>query len=90
MTKIQSVVRGVGGYLPERVISNDELSKTVDTSDEWIVQRTGIRQRHVAAEGEMTSDLALHASRMALERSLRSCPWQISRQTAQSTQNTTT
>lgn len=68
MTKIQSVVRGVGGYLPERVISNDELSKTVDTSDEWIVQRTGIRQRHVAAEGEMTSDLALHASRMALEK----------------------
>ncbi len=68
MTKIQSVVRGVGGYLPERVITNDELSKTVDTSDEWIVQRTGIRQRHVAAEGEMTSDLALHASRIALEK----------------------
>jgi 3-oxoacyl-[acyl-carrier-protein] synthase III len=68
VTKIQSVVRGVGGYLPERVITNDELSKTVDTSDEWIVQRTGIRQRHVAAEGEMTSDLALHASRMALDK----------------------
>jgi 3-oxoacyl-[acyl-carrier-protein] synthase-3 len=68
VTKIQSVVRGVGGYLPERVITNDELSKTVDTSDEWIVQRTGIRQRHVAAEGEMTSDLALHASRRALDK----------------------
>lgn len=68
MTRIQSVVRGVGGYLPERVVTNDELSKTVDTSDEWIVQRTGIRQRHVAAEGEMTSDLALHASRMALDK----------------------
>lgn len=68
MTRIQSVVRGVGGYLPERVITNDELSKTVDTSDEWIVQRTGIRQRHVAAEGEMTSDLALHASRVALDK----------------------
>ncbi|WP_196259018.1 beta-ketoacyl-ACP synthase 3 [Pelagibacterium limicola] len=67
MSKIQSVVRGVGGYLPERVITNDELSKTVDTSDEWIVQRTGIRERHVAAEGEMTSDLALHASRIALD-----------------------
>lgn len=68
MTRIQTVVRGVGGYLPERIITNEELSKTVDTSDEWIVQRTGIRQRHVAAEGEMTSDLALHASRIALDK----------------------
>ena len=67
MTKIQSVVRGVGGYLPERVMTNDELSKRVDTSDEWIVQRTGIRQRHIAAEGEVTSDLALVAARRALE-----------------------
>lgn len=66
MTKIQSVVRGVGGYLPQRVLTNEELSKTVDTSDEWIVQRTGIRQRHVAAEGQMTSDLAFEASRVAL------------------------
>ncbi len=67
MTKIQSVVRGVGGYLPERVLSNDELAQRVDTSDEWIVQRTGITQRHIAAEGEMTSDLALHAARSALD-----------------------
>lgn len=67
MTRIQSVVRGVGGYLPQRVMTNDELSKIVDTTDEWIVQRTGITQRHVAAEGEMTSDLALEASRRALE-----------------------
>ncbi|WP_309161543.1 beta-ketoacyl-ACP synthase III [Pelagibacterium sp. H642] len=67
MTKIQSVVRGVGGYLPERVMTNDDLTKIVDTSDEWIVQRTGIRQRHIAAEGEVTSDLALIAARRALE-----------------------
>lgn len=67
MTKIQSVVRGIGGYLPERVMTNDDLTKIVDTSDEWIVQRTGIRQRHIAAEGEVTSDLALVAARRALE-----------------------
>ncbi|SDG70705.1 beta-ketoacyl-ACP synthase III [Pelagibacterium luteolum] len=68
MTKIQSVVRGVGGYLPERVMTNEDLSKFVDTSDEWIVQRTGIRQRHIAAEGELTSDLALKASQRALHK----------------------
>lgn len=68
MTKIQSVVRGVGGYLPERVMTNEDLSKFVDTSDEWIVQRTGIRQRHIAAEGELTSDLALKASQRALDK----------------------
>ncbi|WP_332714841.1 beta-ketoacyl-ACP synthase III [Pelagibacterium mangrovi] len=67
MTKIQSVVRGIGGYLPERVMTNDDLAKIVDTSDEWIVQRTGIRQRHIAAEGEVTSDLALVAARRALD-----------------------
>ncbi|HWJ87533.1 MAG TPA: beta-ketoacyl-ACP synthase III [Pelagibacterium sp.] len=67
MTKIQSVVRGVGGYLPERVMTNDDLAKLIDTSDEWIVQRTGIRKRHIAAEGELTSDLALVAARRALE-----------------------
>ena len=68
MTKIQSVVRGVGGYLPERIMTNDDLAKVVDTSDEWIVQRTGIRQRHIAAEGEYTSDLALVAAQRALEK----------------------
>jgi len=67
VTKIQSVVRGVGGYLPERVMTNDDLAKLIDTSDEWIVQRTGIRKRHIAAEGELTSDLALVAARRALE-----------------------
>ncbi|HVT54818.1 MAG TPA: beta-ketoacyl-ACP synthase III [Xanthobacteraceae bacterium] len=62
----RSVVMGVGAYLPKRVISNDELSKSVDTSDEWIQQRTGIRERHVAAEGEYTSHLGLAAARAAL------------------------
>ena len=54
-------------YAPLRVMTNDELSTMVDTSDEWIVSRTGIRERHIAADGEFTSDLALHASRRALE-----------------------
>ncbi len=66
MTVMRSVVLGCGSYLPSRVITNAELAKTVDTSDEWIVQRTGIRQRHVAAQGEYTSDLAIHAARAAL------------------------
>jgi 3-oxoacyl-[acyl-carrier-protein] synthase-3 len=60
------VVQGCGAYLPEKVVTNDELAKKVDTSDEWIRQRTGIRQRHIAAEGEFTSHLALKASERAL------------------------
>ncbi|KAA5599506.1 beta-ketoacyl-ACP synthase III [Blastochloris sulfoviridis] len=63
---LRSVVLGVGGYLPERVLTNAELAGMVDTTDEWIVQRTGIRQRHVAATGEVTSDLALAAAKAAL------------------------
>lgn len=62
----RSVVRGVGAYLPKRTVTNDELAKTVDTTDEWIQQRTGIRERHVAAEGEFTSHLGLAAARAAL------------------------
>jgi len=62
----RAVVAGCGGYLPARIVTNDELATRVDTSDEWISQRTGIRQRHIAADGELTSDLALHASREAL------------------------
>ena len=62
----RSVVAGCGAYLPEKIVTNDELAKRVDTSDEWIVQRTGIRSRHIAAEGEKTSDLALAASIDAL------------------------
>jgi 3-oxoacyl-[acyl-carrier-protein] synthase-3 len=63
---LRSVVLGCGSYLPSRVLSNAELSAMVDTSDEWITQRTGIRERHIAAEGETTSDLALAAARAAL------------------------
>jgi 3-oxoacyl-[acyl-carrier-protein] synthase-3 len=63
---IRSVVLGCGSYLPERILTNAELAAKVDTSDEWIVQRTGIRQRHIAAEGEFTSHLAINAARAAL------------------------
>jgi 3-oxoacyl-[acyl-carrier-protein] synthase-3 len=64
---IRSVVQGCGSYLPERVVTNEELAKTVDTTDEWIRQRTGICQRHLAAEGEFTSHLAIKASQRALD-----------------------
>lgn len=63
---IRSVVLGCGSYLPQRVVTNAELASRIDTSDEWIVQRTGIRERHVAADGEFTSHLALNAARAAL------------------------
>lgn len=66
MSVIRSAVTGVGSYLPEQVVTNDELSKTVDTSDEWIIERTGIRQRHKARDDEPTSDLATEAARRAL------------------------
>jgi len=62
----RSLVLGAGGYLPERVLTNDELAKQVDTSDAWIVERTGIRQRHIARPDETTSDLALRACEAAL------------------------
>jgi 3-oxoacyl-[acyl-carrier-protein] synthase III len=63
---LRSVVLGCGSYLPSRVLSNADLSRMVDTSDEWIMQRTGIRERRIAAEGETTSDMALAAARAAL------------------------
>ncbi|MCK0197734.1 ketoacyl-ACP synthase III [Ancylobacter sp. 6x-1] len=66
MSTYRSVVRGIGSYLPARTLTNADLAQMVDTSDEWIVQRTGIRERHIAAEGEVTSDLAIHAARAAL------------------------
>ena len=66
MTAIRSVVLGCGSYLPSRILSNDDLARSVETTDEWIVQRTGIRERHIAAPGEITSDLALAAARAAL------------------------
>lgn len=67
----RSVVLGVGSYLPERVLTNAELAQRVDTSDEWIRERTGIRERHIAAEGERTSDLAVAAALSALSRAER-------------------
>lgn len=66
MTALRSEVAGCGAYLPSRVMTNDELARLVDTSNAWIVERTGIRQRHIAAEGELTSDLAVRAAEAAL------------------------
>ena len=66
MTLLRSVILGCGSYLPARILSNDELARSVETTDEWIVQRTGIHERHIAAAGELTSDLALNAARAAL------------------------
>ncbi len=66
MSAIRSVIRGTGGYLPERVMTNAEMSTIVETSDEWIHERTGIRQRHIAADGELTSDLATKAAQSIL------------------------
>ncbi len=63
---MRSVVLGCGSYLPSHILSNDDLARSVETTDEWIVQRTGIRERHIAAPGELTSDLALAAARAAL------------------------
>jgi len=66
VSKLRSVVRGVGGYLPPKTVTNKELAEQVSTSDEWIVQRTGIRERHIAAKDEMTSTLAINAAKAAL------------------------
>ncbi|MGH6870814.1 MAG: beta-ketoacyl-ACP synthase III [Rhizomicrobium sp.] len=66
MSIVRSEVIGLGAYLPARILTNAELAKRVDTTDEWIVGRTGIRRRHIAAEGEATSHLALKAAQAAL------------------------
>ena len=63
----RSFIRGTGSYLPERVLTNDELSTMVETTDSWIQERTGIKKRHVAADGELTSDIAVQAARRALD-----------------------
>lgn len=64
--KIRAVIRGIGSYLPPRVVTNAELTGSVETSEEWIVQRTGIRSRHIAGEGETTSTMATKAAQAAL------------------------
>jgi 3-oxoacyl-[acyl-carrier-protein] synthase-3 len=61
--------RSIGAYVPERILTNDDLSEMVDTTDEWITKRTGIKERHIAAEGEYTSDLGVKAAELAIERS---------------------
>lgn len=68
MAVIRSVIRGVGAYLPKRVLTNAELARMVDTTDEWIVERSGIQQRHIAGDDEKTSDLGIAAARQALVR----------------------
>jgi 3-oxoacyl-[acyl-carrier-protein] synthase-3 len=65
---IRSVIRGVGAHLPKRVLTNADLAKIVDTSDEWITERTGIKSRHIAANNEFTSDLGMAAAKQALVR----------------------
>jgi 3-oxoacyl-[acyl-carrier-protein] synthase-3 len=67
MTVIHSRIIGTGSYLPEKILTNSDLAALVETSDEWIRQRTGIRQRHIAADNETTSDLALKAAQRALD-----------------------
>ena len=64
---IRTKVIGSGAYMPANIVTNDDLAKRVDTSDEWIRERTGIRQRHIVADGEKTSDLALAAARAAIQ-----------------------
>jgi 3-oxoacyl-[acyl-carrier-protein] synthase III len=67
MTRIYSRITGTGSYLPARILTNAELEKRIETTSEWIVERTGIRERHIAAEGELTSDLAQKAAESALD-----------------------
>src|SRR5262249_36877700 len=68
-TLIYARIAGTGSFLPERILTNADMEKLVDTSDEWITTRSGIRQRHIAAEGQTTCDLAEGAARVALEAS---------------------
>lgn len=66
---LRSVILSTGSYLPDKILSNHDLEKIVETTDEWIVQRTGIKERHIADKNQPTSDLAIHAARRALETS---------------------
>jgi 3-oxoacyl-[acyl-carrier-protein] synthase III len=65
---IRAVIRSTGAYLPEKILTNKDLEKMVDTTDEWILQRSGIKARHIAAENETTGDMAIKAAQMALNR----------------------
>jgi len=69
MAVIRSIVSGTGSYLPENILTNKQLEEKVDTTDEWIIERTGIERRHIAADEQLTSDLAVNAARNALESS---------------------
>ncbi|MGB6749625.1 MAG: 3-oxoacyl-ACP synthase, partial [Xanthobacteraceae bacterium] len=66
MTVKRSVMLGCGSYLPSKVLTNEEIARKIDTSDEWIVQRTGIHERRIAAPGEVTSQMAVRAAQAAL------------------------
>ncbi|MFZ2018252.1 MAG: beta-ketoacyl-ACP synthase III [Methyloceanibacter sp.] len=67
MTTVRTVIKGVGGYLPTRILTNQDLANLVDTSDQWITERTGIKERRIAAEGELTSTMGAIAARRALD-----------------------
>ena len=67
MAVIRSIIRGVGAHLPKKIMTNKDMARLVDTNDEWIVERTGIKERRVAADDEVTSDMAVKAAIRALE-----------------------
>ena len=67
MNTVRTVIKGVGGYLPARIVTNDDLAEVVDTSDRWIMERTGIKERRIAADGELTSSMGANAARAALD-----------------------
>ncbi len=69
MSQIYASFRSIGAYVPQKILSNNDLEKMVDTSDEWIVKRTGIKERHIAADNEVTSDMGAKAAQIAIERS---------------------
>ncbi|MEM6781403.1 MAG: beta-ketoacyl-ACP synthase III [Pseudomonadota bacterium] len=69
MSEMRSVIKGTGSYLPDKILTNADLEKMVDTSDEWIVQRSGIKSRHIAADDQTTSDMAIKAAEKALRES---------------------
>jgi 3-oxoacyl-[acyl-carrier-protein] synthase III len=67
LNTVRTVIKGVGGYLPARIVTNDDLAEVVDTSDRWIMERTGIKERRIAADGELTSSMGANAARAALD-----------------------